>query len=99
MKIVNKKKFVRNILIIVGTVVIISLNLASTSLSHKEVSKKVIYVSSGDTLWSIAEYEQENNEYYRDFEIREIIYEIRKINNLNTNANLKVGQALMINEI
>ncbi len=98
MKIVNRKKFVRSILIILGIVLIILLNSFNTTLSHGEEEQKTIYVSNGDTLWSIAEYEQENNDYYKNLEIREIIYQIKKINNLESNA-LQIGQKLLINEL
>ena len=99
MKIVNIKKFLRSVLIIIGLTLIICLISSNITLSHIEPTQKVISISSGDTLWSIAEYEQENNEYYKDFDIRDIIYNIKKLNNLDTNINLQVGQKIVLNKI
>lgn len=99
MKIVNKKRFLKSILIIIGISLIILLILVNTSLSYVEGTTKTIYVSAGDTLWSIARCEQENNEYYKELEIREIIYQIRKLNNLESNSNLQIGQKLILKVI
>ena len=96
MKIVNIKKFLRMIIIIIGLVVSISLYLTNNSYSNGEIKEKSIYVSSGDTLWSIASYEKENNSYYENKDIREIIYDIKQINNLQSVSNLKVGQKLKL---
>lgn len=97
MRIVNTKKFKKMICIVVGTITIISIYFANISFSKGEVKTKTIYVSSGDTLWNIALFEQKNNEYYYNKDIREIIYEIKKINNLENNSNLTVGQKLIVN--
>ena len=64
MKIVNKKKFIRSISIIICLIIFIILMLINTSLSHTEINYKQIYISSGDTLWDIAKYEKENNSCY-----------------------------------
>ena len=69
MKIVDKKKFIRSISIIIGLIIFIILMLINTSLSHTEINYKQIYISSGDTLWNIAKYEQENNIYFEDNDI------------------------------
>ena len=52
-------------------------------------------ITRGDTLWSIAEYEIKNNDYYKNQDIRKVIYEIKKINNLEGNE-LKEGIELKI---
>jgi len=49
-------------------------------------------------LWSIAERESENNNYYKDKDVREIIYDLKKINNLS-NSNLAEGQEIKIPKI
>lgn len=95
MKIVNKKKFIRSISIIIALIIFIILMLINTSLSYTEVSYKQIYISSGDTLWNIAKYEKENNIYFQNKDIRYIIDEIKYINDINT-SNLNVGDELRI---
>lgn len=99
MRIVNKKKFIRMITLIIGIIVFTSICFSNISFSKGEVKTKTIYVSSGDTLWTIASEEQENNLYYEDKDIRDIIYEIKKINNLENKSNLIVGQKLIINHL
>ena len=80
-KIVNKKKFVKmNVIIIMFVLVmIISLN---TTKSSTEVKYRIDYISKGETLWDIANKEGKENSYYKDCDIRDIIYDLRKINNL-----------------
>lgn len=95
MRIVNVKKFLRMILLIIGIVIAICFCFSNKAYSRGETSEKTIYVANGDTLWSIAANEQEKNSYYLDKDIRDIIYEIKKLNNLENN-NLSIGQKLII---
>ena len=95
MKIINKKKFIRSISITVGLIIFITLLLINTSFSHTETVCKKIYVISGDTLWSIAKYEKTNNLYFENKDIRDIVDEIKCLNNLNS-SNLKIGDELNI---
>lgn len=99
MKIVDVKKFIRMIFILIGMVVILTIMFSNKSFSKGEIKEKTIFVSSGDTLWNIASQEQETNNYYSDKDIRDIVYEIRKLNNLNNNDALKVGQKLVIKSL
>ena len=69
--------------------------LINTSFSYTETTYKTISVISGDNLWGIAKYEQENNIYFTDKEVRDIIDEIKYLNNLS-NSNLKIGDTLNI---
>ncbi len=94
MKIVNKKKFVRSILIIVGGIILAFLGISHT-YSKTEVSYKEDYIIKGDTLWSIAENQVDTNEYYKNKDIREVMYEIQKLNNLQS-GNLEIGQKILI---
>lgn len=96
MRIVNKKKFIRMVILILGIITISLISFNNKSFSKGEIKTKTIYVSSGDTLWNIATEEQENNSYYEDEDIRDIIYEIKKLNNLDNNSNLIAGQKLVI---
>ncbi len=95
MKIINTKKFIRSILIILGMVFIIMILVSKSTLSHNEIEYKIIYVSEGDTLWNIAKSNQANNDYYKNRDIRYIINDLIKINNLD-NSNIKVNQKLII---
>lgn len=95
MKKLNEKKVIRLGLIIAMSAIILLLLIHSTSLSYKKVEYNEVYVSSGDTLWKIAKYEMENNDYYKAKEIREIVFDIKKVNNLS-NSELTVNQKLFI---
>ena len=99
MKIVNISKFVRSLILILGIAITISLfSMNTISLSHQEVQYKEIYASTGDTLWSLAKQEAENNLYYENKDIRYVIKDIQKINDL-TNSSITTGQKLKIPEI
>lgn len=95
MKIINVKKTIRTILIILGVVLFINVLIPDKSYSYKELEFKKICVLSGDTLWSIAKEEQENNTYYEGKDIRDIIQDIKKINRL-TSSNLKINEILEV---
>ena len=97
MKIVDKNKFIKMITVIIGIITLIIFFFSGSSFSKGEIKTKTFCVSSGDTLWSIASYEQENNDYYKDKDVRQIICELRKLNNIGNNTNLTVGQELNIN--
>lgn len=95
MKIVNVKKFIRSIAMVLGIIFVLSLVCATSTFSHKETEYISLSVESGDTLWSIAEKLQTYNDYYLDKDIRYIISDIKSINNLES-SNIYVGQELMI---
>ena len=92
MRIKNKKKFIRGILIIIA---IISMFICKATFSYNEPKYKTIYVSNGETLWEIAKNEQKNNYYYKGKDIREIVDNIKSINKL-TDSDLYAGQELRI---
>lgn len=96
MKIVNKKKFIRSIVIFISITLFVTILFSNNiALSHQELQYKKIYVDKGETLWEIATSELKVNKYYNNVDIREIIKDIKKINNLNSSA-LQVGQILEI---
>lgn len=99
MKIVNKRKFINMVIFVVGIVITLFFYFSNTSFSKEEIKTKTIYVSSGDTLWSIAKQEKETNAYYEDKDVRDIIFEIKKSNNLEKTSSLKVGQKLIVNSL
>ena len=95
MIIINKKKFTRSMLTLIIGLVIILLYFTNISFSKTELETKTIFVSTGDTLWEIAENEQINNRYYEGKKVQEIIYDIRNTNNL-ADSYLHEGQKLEI---
>ena len=95
MKIVNIKKFLRSLSVILIFIFTISLICTKGTLSHKEVEYKVLYVENGDTLWSIARKLENSNSYYENKDIRYIIADLKEINNLES-SNLNIGQELKI---
>lgn len=81
---------------LIGLVILIVLGLiTTTTYSKTEIGYKEDYVLKGDTLWSIAEQEVNQNEYYKNKDIREVMYEIRQLNHI-TNDNLEIGQKIII---
>jgi len=95
MKIVNKKKFIRSLSVTIFLIVFIIIILTNVSLSHSEIKYKKVVISSGDTLWSIAKYEQTNNNYFENSDVRDIIEVIKLTNNLNS-SNLNIYDELII---
>lgn len=91
MKIVNKKRFINAITII--SIIIFSIIVMFFSFTKNQEyteSYKNIYISKNETLWSIAkEYKKPNQD------IRDYIYEIRKLNNMES-ATIYEGQELII---
>lgn len=74
MRIVNKKRFIIAITILIVSII----TLFSHCLASKKIETEEITVSTGDTLWSIA------SRYKKDGQdVREYIYELRKLNNLD----------------
>lgn len=89
------KKIVFLILLVIGISLIFFNN---NSYSKVEVKYKTELISLGDTLWSIAKRESQNNKYYQDKDIREIVYDLKQLNNLQA-SDLVVGQEIKIPKI
>ena len=94
MKIRDKKKFITRTSIL-GAIVLFIVLFTSNSFSNVEYERKTIYVSYGDTLWSISAEEQENNSYYYGKNIKYVLDDIRYINNLK-DSYIYEGQKLEI---
>lgn len=95
LKIVNVSKFIRSIFIMIGIIMCIALFLTNTSFSHKDTQYKTIYVSNGDTLWSIAKDEKSINSFYENKDIRDVVDSIKSVNKLK-NSDLSINQKLVI---
>lgn len=94
MKIVNKAKFIRTISILIILVCIVII-FSKNTYSNGEISYKENYIYAGDTLWSIAKYEIENNKYFENKDIRNVVDELKTINNFS-NSELYEGQKIKI---
>lgn len=90
-KVVNKKKFIKSILVILFILITFILIISSNFKNKEVISTECDYVvSKGETLWNIAaKYKQDNQD------IRDYIYQIRKINNMET-ATIYEGQAIKV---
>lgn len=80
----SKYKIIRNFTII-GLVLFLFFTLKSNAYNTEE-NYKTIIVSKGQTLWNIAENEKSVNEYYKEKDIRVIINNIEKTNNLKSST-------------
>jgi len=97
MRIINFPRFILTMIIVILLITFILMFITGSSLSYSQVVYTSICVSQGDTLWNIAKDLKENNTNYCNKEIREIIYEIKQLNNLN-NSELKIGQELLVQQ-
>jgi hypothetical protein len=67
---------------------------AGTRLAYEQKTaeiSKVHYVEEGETLWDIAAGLSSDEQ-----DIREVIYDLAKLNNIAPDADLKVGQKIVI---
>ena len=94
-RIVNVKRFVISNIILFLILFIFSCALINNTYSYTQTIYKTIYIDEGETLWEIAEIEQQKNPYYKDKDVRDIIQNIKKVNKLKV-SNLKIGQELKI---
>lgn len=91
-RIKDKKRFygfVGLVLVLFSVVLFLALN--SSANADEVTLPKVVYVRSGDTIWSIAE------KFAIDRDIREVVYEIRQDNQLES-ADIQLGQRLLIRQ-
>ncbi len=94
-KIINKNKFIRSIFILLALVVIIIWIASHKTYSSSEIKYKTEYVGKGETLWTIAEKEIQRNSYFQNEDIRNVILEIKELNNMHT-SDLLEGMELKI---
>lgn len=94
MKIVNKTKFVRSIIILIGIIIGV-IFFTKCTYSNIEVSYIENYIYEGDTLWSIANEQIAENKYFEGKDIRYVVNELKEINELKT-CNLYEGEKIKI---
>lgn len=88
MRIVNRKKFIRSIAIVIFLLIaIFNVSIAKSS-NEEEIIDYTI--APGQTLWSIAREYTPNSK-----DIRETIYEIKQLNNMTT-SDIYEGQEISI---
>lgn len=92
-RIINKKKFIRSLIIMTGLLLLVFLGLNNT-YSKTEISYKEEFIYAGDTLWSIAEKQEKDNKYYENKDIRSIVSELKDINHID--GNLEIGEKILI---
>lgn len=95
LRIVNKRRFITVLSTLALVIYFVVCSLNNKVSSNEIVTYKTVTVNSGDTLWSIAQNEQIENEYYKNSDIRKIIFDIKELNNLKT-SNLTIRQNLKI---
>lgn len=98
LKIVNMKKFIRTILLLISLIIVLLFIGLNNTYSKGDIQYKEEYIYQGDTLWSIAQRESKENKYYENKDIRDIVQEIKNVNNIG-NSDLKVGQKVLIPNI
>ena len=86
MRIVNKKRFITVITILIITLI----SIFNLSFAKAKVGTEDYVVSTGDTLWSIASEHKKSGQ-----DVREYIYELRQLNNLD-DCIIYPGQVLKI---
>jgi len=92
---INLSKFIRSIIIIILVAVGITFIATKSIYSYIEPEERVIYVQPGDTLWSLAKYAKDSSSYYKEMNIKDVVYELKNNNNLSSN-NIESGQKIKI---
>lgn len=94
-KIVDKKRFFRTTAIILFIIILLLCFWFNNTYSRTEIRYFEAYINNGDTLWSIASEQAQTNQYFRNKDIRNIVQELKEINNIS-NENLNVGRKILI---
>ncbi len=95
LKIKSLTRFICSVGAMLFTIMMLSFVVMKPTLSHGDLQYHTLYIDSGDTLWSIANNERENNAYYENKSVSYIVHNLKKVNNLS-NSNIYVGQELLI---
>lgn len=79
-------------------ILILSFGFNSNSLSKTDIIYEDYTIGSNDSLWNIANLVKENNINYNNKDVREIVYELKQINGLNS-SDIYNNQIIKIPEI
>lgn len=94
-RIINKYKFIRSVTILLCILGIILCIAKHKTYSNSETKYKTEYVVKGETLWGIAEKEIQENAYFENADIQNVILELKKVNHMTT-SNLSEGMKIKI---
>ena len=95
LKIANLPRFLLSIIVLLGVITGIFLFINKPTLSHDDISFETTYVAKGDTLWTIAKREIQDNKYYENKDVRYVVQDLKEVNGLN-DSSLSIGQKLLI---
>lgn len=95
LKVVDTQKFVRSLIIVMLLILFLLFIGFSNTYSNGEVRYKDEYIAYGDTIWEIAEKEAKENKYFENTDVRNIVKEIKSVNNVG-NQTLEVGKKILI---
>ena len=95
LKIKNRKKFITSTSILLTILFILLSLLYNKTYSNTYTQYQEKIICKGDTLWTIAENEKNNNKYFDGKDIRYIVYEIQNLNNLKDNY-LQIGDTVLV---
>ena len=94
-EIINKYKFIRTMTILTCIIIAIICIVNHKTYSNSETRYKTEYVVKGETLWKIAEKEIQENVYFQNEDIQNVILELKKVNHMTT-SNLSEGMEIKI---
>ena len=94
-RIINKIKFIRAIMLLICIIIAILCVFNHKSYSNSEIKYKIDYVVKGETLWEIAQKEIQQNPYFQNEDIQNVIIELKKVNNMAT-SNLSERMEIKI---
>lgn len=84
------KRFIFLSILIFSFIVFASLSIVN-AYSNNHMQYIYIYVEQGDTIWSIA-----SNNNINNLDVRELVYKIEKINNLNSSSYIHPGDTIIV---
>lgn len=84
------KRFIFLSILIFSFIVFASLSIVN-AYSNNHMQYIYIYVEQGDTIWSIA-----SNNNINNLDVRELVYKIEKVNNLNPSSYIHPGDTIIV---